>query len=85
MGKLRIHYFQHVPFEGLGCIETWAIEKDHKRTATKFYETYQLPELTHIDWLVMMGGPMSVHDEEKYPWLQEEKNSPSKQLNKTKP
>lgn len=73
MNKLRIHYFQHVAFEGLGCIEAWAFEKDYVRTRTKFYETYRLPEITTIDWLIIMGGPMSVHDEEGHPWLNEEK------------
>lgn len=73
MKRLRIHHFQHVPFEGLGCIEAWAIEKDHTLTSTKFYQAYQLPELATIDWLIIMGGPMSVHDEETRPWLKEEK------------
>jgi len=74
MKKLRIHYFQHVPFEGLGCIESWAFEKDHILTATQFHTpSYELPELKNIDWFIMMGGPMSVHDEAKYPWLKEEK------------
>jgi GMP synthase-like glutamine amidotransferase len=73
MQKRRIHYFQHVFFEGLGCIETWAFEKDQVLTATKFYEVYQLPDITTIDWLIIMGGPMSVHDEAEYPWLKNEK------------
>ena len=74
MKTLRIHYFQHVPFEGLGCIEPWVIEKGHTLTATAFYNTsYQLPELQNIDWLIIMGGPMSVQDVAEYPWLKEEK------------
>jgi GMP synthase-like glutamine amidotransferase len=73
MHMLRIHYFQHVPFEGLGCIETWAFEKEHTLTATKFYTAYQLPEIEMIDWLIVMGGPMSVHDEAIQPWLKDEK------------
>lgn len=73
MRNLRIHYFQHVPFEGLGCIEAWANEKSYVLTATQFYEAVQLPRLENIDWLVIMGGPMSVHDDEKFPWLQAEK------------
>lgn len=73
MKQLRIHYFQHVAFEGLGCIEAWAFEKDHTLTATKFYENHQLPKIVDIDWLIIMGGPMSVHDEDKHRWLINEK------------
>lgn len=73
MKTIRIHYLQHVAFEGLGCIEDWALAKGHQLTSTKFYEDRQLPELSAFDWLIVMGGPMSVYDEEKYNWLQGEK------------
>lgn len=70
---LRIHYFQHVFFEGPANIEIWCVEKGHLLSATKFYENAVLPELSDIDWLVIMGGPMSVYDEEKFDWLAAEK------------
>ncbi len=71
--KLRIHYFQHVHFEGLGCIEDWINEKEHVLTSTKFYQNDKLPILEEIDWLIIMGGPMGVYDESKYDWLKAEK------------
>ncbi len=70
---MNIHYFQHVPFEGLGSIENWARKPDHKMTATRFYEDHKLPFIDICDMLIVMGGPMSVHDEDKYDWLTEEK------------
>jgi GMP synthase-like glutamine amidotransferase len=70
---MNIHYFQHVPFEGLGSIENWARKPDHKVTATRFYEDHKLPFIDICDMLIVMGGPMSVHDEDKYDWLAEEK------------
>jgi GMP synthase-like glutamine amidotransferase len=73
MEKLRIHYFQHVAFEGLGCIENWISEKQHNLTYTKFFQNDSLPEIDNIDWLIVLGGPMGVHDEDLYPWLQYEK------------
>jgi GMP synthase-like glutamine amidotransferase len=73
MKKLRIHYFQHVAFEGLGCIEDWISSSGHSLTVTKFYENGAMPELADIDWLIVMGGPMSVNDEERFPWLAVEK------------
>ncbi len=73
MKQLRIHYFQHVSFEGLGNIEEWSLENGHLLTSTKFYENSNLPGLKDIDWLIIMGGAMGVYDERKYNWLVAEK------------
>jgi GMP synthase-like glutamine amidotransferase len=73
MKKLRIHYFQHVVYEGLGSIEEWIKSSGHTLTSTRFFENGVLPELSAIDWLVIMGGGMSVNDEEEFPWLVSEK------------
>lgn len=74
MKQLRIHYFQHVAFEGLGYIETWATQNGHILRSTKFFEEeFTLPNLNDFDWLIIMGGPMGVYDEEKYAWLKSEK------------
>ncbi len=72
MKPVRIHYFQHVAFEGLGHIETWAKQHKHKLTATNFFENHILPDLTEFDWLIIMGGPMSVYDIQNHPWIKEE-------------
>jgi GMP synthase-like glutamine amidotransferase len=73
MKHLRIHYFQHVPFEGLGNIEKWASVNGHELSSTKFYLDPALPAPDSFDWLVIMGGPMSVNDEQKHSWLIAEK------------
>lgn len=73
MKKLKIHYFQHVPFEGLGSIEDWAKLNNHSLSSTHLYNNDKMPFISDFDWLIIMGGPMSVHDEEQYPWLIEEK------------
>ena len=73
MKNLKIHYFQHVPFEGLGSIEEWITLNGHSLTTTSFFERAWFPEISDIDWLIVMGGPMSVNDEDKFPWLREEK------------
>jgi len=74
MKQLRIQTFMHVPFEGLGCIETWIQMHNHNVSYTRFYEQYQLPEIEAIDMLIVMGGPMSVYEENIYPWLKPEKD-----------
>jgi len=73
MKPLRLHYLQHVPFEDLGYIQEWALQNGHTVTSTKFYESFTLPEITEIDGLIIMGGPMGVQDEDKYDWLIPEK------------
>lgn len=70
---MRAHYFQHVPFEGLGSIEPWLARAGYKITSTKFFEDSDLPDLKKLDFLIILGGPMSVNDEEQFPWLAKEK------------
>lgn len=74
MTNLRIHYLQHVPFEGLGYIETWSKENGHVLSSTRFYEDEVLPAPGEFDWLIVMGGPMSIDDEDQYSWLKSEKD-----------
>jgi GMP synthase-like glutamine amidotransferase len=70
---MKIHYLQHVPFEGLGSMEQWLHRKSASVSATKFFEHAYLPPVHEIDWLIVMGGPMSVNDQQYYSWLQAEK------------
>ncbi|HEV2832739.1 MAG TPA: type 1 glutamine amidotransferase [Hanamia sp.] len=85
MKKLNIHYFQHAPYEGLGCIEEWAIQQGHTLTATKFFESsHILPDIQTIDALIVLGGPMSVYDELDYDWLATEKSFIKEAIDKEK-
>lgn len=70
---MKIHYFQHVPFEGLGLIANWAGMRGHKLSATRFYGGDKIPAINDYDALVIMGGPMSAHDGNIHPWLPDEK------------
>ncbi len=70
---MRIHYLQHVPFEGPGAIELWATGHGHRLTCTRLFAGEALPNLDAVDWLLIMGGPMSVHDETAHDWLRPEK------------
>ena len=70
---LKLHYLQHVPFEGLGCIATWAEQHGHFVTATRLYRNEVLPSIDDLDFLVVLGGPMNVYEEDIYPWLLAEK------------
>jgi GMP synthase-like glutamine amidotransferase len=71
---MRLHYFQHEHFEGLGMIADWAKKHCHALSCTPFFdERARLPQLIDYDALVIMGGPMGVYDEDRYPWLVAEK------------
>ncbi|QQK78721.1 type 1 glutamine amidotransferase [Salicibibacter cibi] len=71
---MNTHYLQHAPFETPGIIFQWAEEKEHTLTSTFLPENTGFPNLQDIDLLILLGGPMSVHDEKKHPWLADEKN-----------
>jgi len=70
---MNAHYLQHVSFEGLGSIESWLEAAGYKITKTQFFKSSNLPEPDEIDLLIVMGGPMSVNDEDEFPWLVQEK------------
>ncbi len=71
---MRLHSLQHEPFEGLANIEVWAKNRGHSISRTLLFNNEELPDISDFDWLVIMGGSMNVYEEEKYPWLRDEKN-----------
>lgn len=70
---MRAHYLQHVPFEGLGSIKPWLVSSGFSVTSTEFYNSTALPGLDTFDLLIILGGSMSVNDEDRFPWLRSEK------------
>ena len=70
---MRFHVLQHVPFEGLGSILPWLQAAKATVTYTRFFQSESLPDLGDVEAVVILGGPMSVHDEADYPWLRDEK------------
>jgi len=72
---MRLHVFQHVAFETPGCILAWADRTGASLKWTRFYRDEALPEPAAFDWLIVMGGPMSVYQQLEYPWIEEEVRS----------
>ncbi len=70
---MKLHYLQHVPFEGLGIIENWAVSNGFEISCTRLFADEKLPDIGSFDWLVVMGGPMGIYDHEAHPWLMAEK------------
>ncbi|MDQ7055614.1 MAG: type 1 glutamine amidotransferase [Persephonella sp.] len=70
---MRLHYIQHVHFETPANIFRWAEKKNYTISGTKLFLGEKLPPLEQFDFLIVMGGPMGVYDEDKFPWLTQEK------------
>jgi GMP synthase (glutamine-hydrolysing) len=69
---MNVAVFQHEPTEPLGYLEQVFSEQNVPFEYVRLYETGEVPRInaTH---LVFMGGPMSVNDEQEYPYLKQEK------------
>jgi GMP synthase-like glutamine amidotransferase len=70
---MRFHCLQHVPFETPGILSDLLREKGHSLQITHLYRGDVHPSVENLDGLVIMGGPMSVHDEKEFSWLSAEK------------
>jgi GMP synthase (glutamine-hydrolysing) len=62
-----------VPFETPANIEKWVKERGYKINGTHLYKGDLFPDFSSFDILIVMGGPMGVYDDMKYPFLSKEK------------
>lgn len=64
----------HATFEGLGQIQLLLEQSDASIHEVYVYQHDAVyPALEDTDLVIVLGGPMSVNEEEKYPWLVGEK------------
>ncbi|WP_242513198.1 type 1 glutamine amidotransferase [Halochromatium salexigens] len=70
---MKIHCLMHVPFEGPAQMADWAESRGHPIAFSHLFAGDALPALDAFDRLVVMGGPMGVGNEDRYPWLSAEK------------
>lgn len=70
---MRIHCLQHVPFESPGYIANWCDTRGHELVVTHLHADAPLPAPSEVEALVVMGGPMGVHDDGSHPWMKGEK------------
>jgi len=69
---MKIAAFQHTPAEPLGFFGSFFTGRDIPFECIRLYESNEIPgtDATHF---IFLGGPMSVNDEQEYPYLKEEK------------
>ncbi len=70
---MKVHWIQHVPFEGLGNINEWIEVNKHTLSCTRQFTNEALPNPSDIDMLIIMGGSMGVYDVKQHPWIEPEK------------
>ena len=70
---MHILILQHAPVEHPGRLRQFLAEDGHQTTTVELDAGEALPPLEGFDALWVMGGPMDVWEEDKYPWLVSEK------------
>jgi GMP synthase (glutamine-hydrolysing) len=70
---VNVHWLQHVPVEELGSMEAWLRGRGRVPACTRLYAGDPLPDLGRVDWLIVMGGPMNIYEDARYPWLAPER------------
>ncbi len=73
MASLRVHVLQHSESTPPGSVLDWLKAKGHAATVVRLFNGDSLPTVDETDWLIVLGGKMSVDDEPQYPWLAAEK------------
>jgi GMP synthase-like glutamine amidotransferase len=71
---MRIHCLQHVPFESPGHIRAWCAGRGHDLAMVRLYADEPVPSPSDVEALVVMGGPMGVHDDGQHAWMKGEQH-----------
>lgn len=77
---MRIHFLEHAEYGGGAAVLDWALAKGLDTGSTRLHAGEPLPSPRDYDALVITGGPMSVADEFRHPWLGPEKEHIAKAM-----
>lgn len=71
MRSLSVGIIQHVPFEGPAAIGSWLASRGHHLVTWRTFAQPLGPPQPVLDaeLLLIMGGPMSANDTDRYRWL----------------
>lgn len=70
---MKISVLQQVDFEGPGVIADWAEARGADLEIVHAYKGDSISRAAGADLLVVLGGPMGVYDDQKFPWLRKER------------
>lgn len=80
----KVTCFQHIDCEGPGTLQNAFKSKNIKVEIVKTYKGDAVPQNLG-DGLIVLGGPMGVYEEKKFPWMTSELNVIREFLKKGKP
>lgn len=72
---MKLVVFQHADVEHPGVLTEFLREDGVDITAVELDESEPIPDLEPFDVMLVMGGPQDVWQEDKYPWLRQEKEA----------
>lgn len=70
---MKLLILQHEDVEHAGSFRQLLDEDGHEAHTIHMNQNQALPDMEHYDGLWVLGGPMDVWEEEKFPWLVDEK------------
>lgn len=80
---MKVTIIQHVPFETPGLISRWITKRGFKSEIIKLFANQPLPKPADIEFLIVLGGPMSVNDSDQ--WIKDERQLINKVVTSNKP
>ena len=72
---MKFLVFQHISVEHPGIFRNFMMRDTISWDTVELDQGESIPDLNDYDALIVMGGPMDVWEEDKYPWLIPEKES----------
>ncbi|NNM58402.1 MAG: C26 family cysteine hydrolase domain-containing family [Legionellales bacterium] len=82
---MRVHAIIHASFEKIGIIQNWCRENGYQLSATLPFEGEKLPDISEVDFLIIMGGPQCAVHLDQYPYLYDEIEFIKKSIEHNKP
>jgi GMP synthase-like glutamine amidotransferase len=68
----NILMLKHIAIEGGGTIEEYLLSKGYKIDRMELQDGASVPSKLDYDAILILGGPMNVYEEDKYPFLKDE-------------
>ncbi|ODC04738.1 hypothetical protein BFW38_15580 [Terasakiispira papahanaumokuakeensis] len=70
---MHIYFLQHSAHDGPARFADWLTSQGHSHNTRQLWAGEPLPDPKEFDALILLSGPMHVHDIDDYPWLKQEK------------
>jgi GMP synthase-like glutamine amidotransferase len=71
--RMKVHILQHTDETSSGLTMDWLSSRKIDWKQTRFFLNESLPQTEDFDFLVVCGGAMGAYEEDKFPWLKQEK------------